>query len=91
MKTAGKKFVVLSCDRHNAWFNKLTLVDGTQFGAEFAGMAVTTPGFERVFPPAVISPANLAATIRSTRTLCAGGLSSRAAPESAVRNNPELP
>ncbi|MDL2355248.1 MAG: alkaline phosphatase D family protein [Pseudomonadota bacterium] len=65
LKTAGKKFVVLSGDSHNAWFNKLTLSDGTQVGAEFAGMSVTSSGFEGVFPPAAFPPATLAGTIKA--------------------------
>ncbi|MBX9902584.1 MAG: alkaline phosphatase D family protein [Burkholderiaceae bacterium] len=65
LKAAGKKFVVLSGDSHNAWYYKLTLADGTQVGAEFAGMSVTSSGFEGVFPPAVVPPATLAATIRA--------------------------
>ncbi|MES2072300.1 MAG: alkaline phosphatase D family protein [Pseudomonadota bacterium] len=65
LKTAGKKFLVLSGDSHNAWFNKLTLPDGSQVGAEFAGMSVTSSGFEGVFPPAVVSPATLAGTIKA--------------------------
>jgi alkaline phosphatase D len=64
-KTAGKKFLVLSGDSHNAWFNKLTLTDGTLVGAEFAGMSVTSGGFESVFPPAVVPPATLAGTIKA--------------------------
>jgi alkaline phosphatase D len=63
LKAAGKKFLVLSGDSHNAWYNKLTLADGTQVGAEFAGMAVTSSGFEGVFPPEQVMPATLAATI----------------------------
>jgi alkaline phosphatase D len=63
LKAAGKKFLVLSGDSHNAWYSKLTLPDGTQVGAEFAGMAVTSSGFEGVFPPAQVPPASLAATI----------------------------
>jgi alkaline phosphatase D len=65
LKAAGKKFLVLSGDSHNAWFNQLTLPDGTQVGAEFAGTSVTSPGFESVFPPAVVAPATLAATIKN--------------------------
>ncbi|MCH8621188.1 alkaline phosphatase D family protein [Undibacterium sp. TS12] len=65
LKAAGKKFLVLSGDSHNAWFNKLTLPDGTQVGAEFAGMSVTSGGFESVFPPAVVPPATLAGTIKA--------------------------
>lgn len=65
LKAAGKKFVVLSGDSHNAWYYKLTLADGTQVGAEFAGMSVTSSGFEGVFPPSVVPPATLAATIRA--------------------------
>lgn len=65
LKTAGKKFLVLSGDSHNAWFNKLTLTDGTQVGAEFAGMSVTSSGFESVFPPSVVPPATLAGTIKA--------------------------
>ena len=65
IKAAGKKFVVLSGDSHNAWFNKLTLADGTQVGAEFAGMSVTSSGFEGFFPPAQVPPAVLAGTIKA--------------------------
>ncbi|WP_426196515.1 alkaline phosphatase D family protein [Massilia sp. DWR3-1-1] len=64
-KAAGKKFAVLSGDSHNAWFNKLTLRDGTQVGAEFAGMSVTSSGFEGAFPPALFPPATLAGTIKA--------------------------
>ena len=65
LKAAGKKFVVLSGDSHNSWFNKLTLADGTQVGAEFAGMSVTSSGFESFFPPEVVPPVTLAATIKA--------------------------
>ena len=65
LKVAGKKFVVLSGDSHNAWFNKLTLSDGSQVGAEFAGMSVTSSGFEGAFPPATFPPATLAGTIKA--------------------------
>jgi alkaline phosphatase D len=64
LKAASKKFLVLSGDSHNAWFNKLTLPDGTQVGAEFAGMSVSSPGFESVFLPEVVPPATLAGTIQ---------------------------
>jgi alkaline phosphatase D len=63
LKAAGKKFLVLSGDSHNAWFNKLTLADGTQVGAEFAGMSVTSSGFEGAFP--TVPPATLAGTIKA--------------------------
>jgi alkaline phosphatase D len=49
LKTAqglGKKLVALSGDSHNAWFNNLTLLDGTKVGVEFATSSVTAPGFE---------------------------------------------
>ena len=65
LKAVGKKFVVLSGDSHNAWFNRLTLDDGAEVGVEFAGMAVTSPGLELVFSPAVVAPAALASVIRS--------------------------
>ena len=65
LQATGKKFVVLSGDSHNAWFNKLTLADGTQIGAEFAGMSVTSSGFEGVFPPSAVAPATLASTIKA--------------------------
>ncbi|MDB5908912.1 MAG: alkaline phosphatase [Massilia sp.] len=65
LKAAGKKFVVLSGDSDNAWFNKLTLADGTEVGAEFAGMSVTSSGFEGAFPPESVPPATLAGTIRA--------------------------
>jgi alkaline phosphatase D len=65
LQAAGKKFLVLSGDSHNAWYSKLTLSDGTQVGAEFAGMSVTSSGFEGVFTPDTVAPAVLAATIKS--------------------------
>ncbi len=64
LQGAGKKFLVLSGDSHNAWYNKLTLPDGTQVGAEFAGMSVTSPGFEEVFLPSVIPPNVFADTVK---------------------------
>jgi alkaline phosphatase D len=45
-KGLGKKLVALSGDSHNAWFNNLTLLDGTKVGVEFATSSVTAPGFE---------------------------------------------
>ncbi len=42
----GKKLVALSGDSHNAWFNNLTLLNGTKVGVEFATSSVTAPGFE---------------------------------------------
>jgi len=45
-KSLGKKLVTLSGDSHNAWFNKLTTLDGTKVGYEFAGSSVSSPGFE---------------------------------------------
>jgi alkaline phosphatase D len=47
-KGLGKKLVALSGDSHNAWFNNLTLLDGTKVGVEFATSSVTAPGFESV-------------------------------------------
>ena len=64
-QAVGKKFVVLSGDSHNDWFNKLTLADVTQIGVEFAGMSVTSSGFDGVFPPSVVAPATLASTIKA--------------------------
>lgn len=48
---------------HMLEVNKLTVADGTQAGAKFAGMAVTSPGFELVFPPAVVAQTSLAVAI----------------------------
>jgi alkaline phosphatase D len=45
-KGLGKKLVALSGDSHNAWFNNLTLLNGTKVGVEFATSSVTAPGFE---------------------------------------------
>ena len=43
-----KNLVAISGDSHNAWFNNLSLLDGTKVGYEFAGSSVTSPGFESV-------------------------------------------
>ena len=43
-----KNLIAISGDSHNAWFNNLSLLDGTKVGYEFAGSSVTSPGFESV-------------------------------------------
>lgn len=51
----GKKLVVLAGDTHNAWCSRLTLVNGTVVGQEFATSSVSSPGFEEylaAIPPA---------------------------------------
>ncbi len=51
----GKKLVVLAGDTHNAWCSRLTLVNGTVVGQEFATSSVSSPGFEEYLaarPPA---------------------------------------
>tara|TARA_R110002012_G_scaffold89061_4_gene219004 strand:- start:1964 stop:3748 length:1785 start_codon:yes stop_codon:yes gene_type:complete len=44
----GKDVVVLAGDTHNAWYNDLTLQDGTAVGKELATASVSSPGFEGV-------------------------------------------
>jgi alkaline phosphatase D len=47
IRATGKKFVTLSGDSHNAWFNDLRTIDGTtKVGVEFATTSVTAPGYE---------------------------------------------
>lgn len=47
VRSTGKKFVTLSGDSHNAWFNELRTLDGTtKVGVEFATSSVTAPGYE---------------------------------------------
>jgi alkaline phosphatase D len=47
VRGTGKKFVTLSGDSHNAWFNELRTLDGTtKVGVEFATSSVTAPGYE---------------------------------------------
>jgi alkaline phosphatase D len=47
IRATGKKFVTLSGDSHNAWFNDLRTLDGaTKVGVEFATTSVTAPGYE---------------------------------------------
>lgn len=60
---SGSNLVVLSGDSHNAWGNNLT-VDGRAVGVEYAGHAVTSPGFEAYFPG--VAPANVAGSLRET-------------------------
>ena len=51
----GKKLMVLAGDTHNAWCSRLTLVNGTVVGQEFATSSVSSPGFEEylsALPPA---------------------------------------
>lgn len=42
----GKKLVVLAGDTHNAWSSRLTLMDGTVVGQEFATPSISSPGLE---------------------------------------------
>lgn len=42
----GKKLVVLAGDTHNAWHSRLTLMDGSKVGEEFATSSVSSPGLE---------------------------------------------
>lgn len=46
----GKKLVVLAGDTHNAWSSRLTLMDGTVVGQEFATPSVSSPGLEDYLP-----------------------------------------
>jgi alkaline phosphatase D len=47
IRATGKKFVTLSGDSHNAWFNDLRTLDGAnKVGVEFATTSVTAPGYE---------------------------------------------
>ena len=47
IRATGKKFVTLSGDSHNAWFNDLRTLNGaTKVGVEFATTSVTAPGYE---------------------------------------------
>jgi alkaline phosphatase D len=51
----GKKLVVLAGDTHNAWSSRLTLMDGTVVGQEFATPSISSPGLEEylaTLPPA---------------------------------------
>ncbi|MFZ2124071.1 MAG: alkaline phosphatase D family protein [Rhodoferax sp.] len=51
----GKKLVVLAGDTHNAWSSRLTLMDGTVVGQEFATPSISSPGLEAylaTLPPA---------------------------------------
>jgi alkaline phosphatase D len=45
-----KKLVALAGDTHNAWYNNLTLINGTKVGEEFATASVSSPGWESYFP-----------------------------------------
>ena len=60
---SGSNLVVLSGDSHNAWGNNLTL-EGRAVGVEYAGHAVTSPGFEAYFPS--VGPADIARSLRET-------------------------
>lgn len=55
--------VVLSGDSHNAWGNNLTTA-GRAVGVEYAGHAVTSPGFETYFPG--VAPSDVAKGMRET-------------------------
>lgn len=61
VQESGSNLVVLSGDSHNAWGNNLTM-DGRAAGVEYAGHAVTSPGFETYFPS--IAPADVAKGLR---------------------------
>lgn len=60
---SDSNLVVLSGDSHNAWGNNLT-TDGRAAGVEYAGHAVTSPGFETYFPS--VAPAQIAKALRET-------------------------
>lgn len=50
-----KKLVVLAGDTHNAWGSRLTLINGTVVGHEFATPGISSPGLEdylSALPPA---------------------------------------
>lgn len=51
----SKKLVVLAGDTHNAWSSRLTLMDGTLVGHEFATPSVSSPGLEEYL--AALAPA----------------------------------
>lgn len=42
----NKRLVVLAGDTHNAWASRLTLMDGTVVGNEFATQSISSPGLE---------------------------------------------
>lgn len=46
---AGKKFISLAGDTHNAWHSDLVTAAGTRAGVEYATSSVTSPGFEALF------------------------------------------
>ncbi len=58
-QAAKANLVVVSGDSHNAWANNLSL-GGKPVGVEFAGQAVTSPGFESVLG---IAPTKAAADL----------------------------
>lgn len=58
---SDSNLIVLSGDSHNAWGNNL-LSDGRAAGVEYAGHAVTSPGFETYFPD--MAPTDLAKALR---------------------------
>ncbi|MES2159004.1 MAG: alkaline phosphatase D family protein [Pseudomonadota bacterium] len=60
-QAADSNLVVLSGDSHNAWGNNLTN-DGRAVGVEYAGHAVTSPGFETYLP--AVAPADFAKALR---------------------------
>jgi alkaline phosphatase D len=62
-RQSDSNLVVLSGDSHNAWGNNL-LVDGGAAGVEYAGHAVTSPGFETFLPN--VAPADFAKALRET-------------------------
>lgn len=59
-QAADADLVVLSGDSHNGWAFDLA-VDGKPAGVEFAGQAITSPGFEAYAP--TIPPADVAAAL----------------------------
>jgi len=71
---ADANLVVLSGDSHNAWGNDL-IVDGRAAGVEFAGHAVTSPGYEGSL--ANVAPADVAAALRRTNPRLAFSETSR--------------
>jgi alkaline phosphatase D len=60
---ADTNLIVLSGDSHNAWGYELN-VEGRAAGVEFAGHAVTSPGYEGAL--ANVAPADVAGALRRT-------------------------
>ncbi|MET1756378.1 alkaline phosphatase D family protein [Novosphingobium sp. RD2P27] len=63
-QASESNLVVLSGDSHNAWGNNLVADGGRPAGVEFAGHAVTSPGFEGYLPS--VRPNDLSKSWRAT-------------------------